>query len=52
MARTTAPLFSLDASGTIAKAITFSKWRGRQYVRRHAIPKNPQSPPRLAFARP
>lgn len=49
MARTTAPLFSLDASGTIAKAITFSKWRGRQYVRRHAIPKNPQSPAQVGI---
>lgn len=44
MARTTAPLFSLDASGTIAGAIVFSKWRGRQYVRRHAIPSNPDLP--------
>jgi hypothetical protein len=43
MARTTAPLFSLDASGTLAKAVVFSKWRGRSYVRRHAIPKNPQT---------
>lgn len=43
MARTTAPLFSLDASGTVAGAIVFSKWRGRQYVRRHTRPKNPQT---------
>lgn len=49
MARTTAPLFSLDASGTIAKALVFSKWRGRQYVRRHAIPKNPQSPSQVGI---
>lgn len=43
MATVKAPLFGLDASGTIAKAIVFSKWKGRQYVRRHAIPANPQS---------
>jgi len=43
MARVSAPLFSLDASGTVANAIVFSKWRGRQYVRRHARPKNPRS---------
>lgn len=43
MARTTAPLFSLDASGSLANSIVFSKWRGRQYVRRHAIPKNPRT---------
>jgi len=34
---------SLDASGTIAGAIVFSKWKGRSYVRRHSIPANPQS---------
>jgi len=43
MASTKAPLFGLDASGTIGKAITFSKWRGRTYVRKHAIPANPKS---------
>jgi len=43
MARTTGPLFSFDASGTIAGAVVFSKWRGRSYVRRHAIPANPRS---------
>jgi hypothetical protein len=49
MARTTAPLFSLDASGTVAKAVVFSKWRGRQYVRRHAIPKNPMTAAQLGI---
>jgi hypothetical protein len=44
MASTKAPLFGLDASGTIGKSIVFSKWKGRTYVRRHAIPSNPQSP--------
>ena len=44
MARTTAPLFSMDASGTVAGAIVFSRWRGRNYVRRHAIPVNPRTP--------
>ena len=44
MASTKAPLFGLDASGSLAKSIVFSKWRGRTYVRRHAIPKNPNSP--------
>jgi len=43
MATVSAPLMSLDASGTIAGAIVFSKWKGRNYVRRHAIPANPQS---------
>ena len=48
MARTTAPLFSLDASGTIAKTIVFSKWKGRAYVRRHAVPSNPRFPLQVA----
>jgi len=43
MARTKGPLFSLDASGTLADTIVFSKWKGRTYVRRHAIPSNPRS---------
>ena len=43
MALTKAPLFGLDASGTIAGAIVFSKWKGRNYVRRHAVPSNPKS---------
>jgi len=43
MAGTKAPLFGLDASGTLGGSIVFSKWRGRTYVRRHAIPSNPKS---------
>lgn len=43
MATTVAPLFGLDASGSLAKAIVFSKWRGRTYVRRHSVPANPKS---------
>ena len=43
MVRVKAPLFSLEASGTIGGCIVYSKWKGRDYVRRHAIPSNPQS---------
>ncbi|MDZ7721674.1 MAG: hypothetical protein U5R06_02310 [candidate division KSB1 bacterium] len=43
MAKVTAPLFSLDASGTIGKAFTFSKWKGRNYVRTRVSPYNPKS---------
>ncbi len=43
MAITKGPLFSLDASGTVGGSIVFSKWKGRNYVRRHAIPANPKS---------
>lgn len=43
MAITKAPLFGLDASGTVGGSIVFSKWKGRTYVRRHAVPSNPKS---------
>lgn len=43
MATVKAPLFSLDARGTVAGAIVFTSWRGRAVVRKHAIPSNPQS---------
>lgn len=43
MAKVTSPLMSLDASGTVADALVFSKWKGRNYVRQHVIPSNPQS---------
>ena len=43
MARVTGPLFSLDASGTIAGAMTFSKWKGINYVRLRVTPANPQT---------
>lgn len=43
MAKTTAPLLSLGASGTIAKTAVFSKWRGIPYVRQHVIPANPNT---------
>ena len=43
MVRVTGPLYSQDASGTIGKVIVFSKWKGRNYVRKHVKPANPQS---------
>lgn len=43
MAKVTGPLMSLDASGSVAKTITFSKWKGRNYVRQLTIPANPQT---------
>lgn len=38
-----APLFSLTASGTIGKALTYSRWKGIKYVRTRVIPQNPRS---------
>lgn len=43
MATVKGPLFSLDAAGSIGKTVVFSKWKGRNYVRRHVIPANPRS---------
>lgn len=38
MAKVTGPLMSLDASGTVAGTITFSRWKGINYVRQRVIP--------------
>jgi hypothetical protein len=48
MATVKGPLFSLDASGAVGGAIVFSKWKGRNYLRRHAIPSNPKSTSQLS----
>lgn len=40
---TLGPLMSLDASGSVAGTITFSKWKGRNYVRQLVTPANPRS---------
>ena len=38
MAKVTGPLMSLDASGTVANTMTFSRWKGINYVRQRVIP--------------
>lgn len=43
MARLTGPLMSLNASGTIAKTLTYGNWKGIAYARTRVIPANPQS---------
>ena len=43
MAKLTAPLFSLRASGTIGDAITYASWKGIQYARTRVVPANPNS---------
>jgi hypothetical protein len=43
MAKVTAPLLSMGASGTIGKTMTFGAWKGRPYVRQRVIPANPKS---------
>ena len=43
MAKTTGPLLSLGASGTVAGVMTFATWRGVPYVRQRVTPANPRS---------
>lgn len=43
MVKVTAPALSLDASGSVAGTMVFSKWKGRNYVRSLVKPKNPRS---------
>lgn len=43
MAKLTGPLFSFTALGTIAKAITYSRWKGVGYARQRVIPANPNT---------
>lgn len=43
MGKTTAPLLSFDARGSIAKTLTFSKWKGKAYARQHVTPANPNT---------
>lgn len=47
MALVNGPLFSLGASGQVGKAIVYSKWKGRDYVREYVIPANPRTMPQI-----
>lgn len=49
MVKVYGPMMSLDASGSLADAITFSKWKGRNYVRERVIPANPKSGPQVGM---
>ncbi len=43
MAKTTAPLLSLGARGTVGGVMTYASWRGIGYVRQTVTPANPKS---------
>jgi len=43
MVKVLGPMMSMEASGTIAKIATFSKWKVRPYVRQRVTPANPKS---------
>lgn len=38
MARVTGPFMSIDASGSIAKTLTASIWKGRNYIKGFSVP--------------
>lgn len=44
MARVNGPFLSLDASGKFASTLVASIWKGRNYMRTHFIPTNPNTP--------
>ena len=48
MAKVFAPFLSIDASGTVAKTLTASKWMGRSYIKERFIPNNPKSSRQVA----
>ena len=43
MAKVTGPLFSLSASGQIAKTLVYGDWKGIDVVRKYVIPANPNT---------
>ena len=43
MARVTGPFFSMDARGSIGKALTAAAWKGIQYIREWFRPQNPKT---------
>lgn len=49
MVRVNGPAFSLEASGQLAGAIVFSKWKGRPYIRELVKPSNPRSGPQVGI---
>lgn len=44
MAKVKAPFLSLSASGTIAKTLVASVWKGVKYMRSYVVPANPRTP--------
>lgn len=43
MAKLIGPLFSLSASGKLAKTLVYSDWKGINYARQYVVPANPNS---------
>ncbi len=47
-ARVFAPFLSIGARGTVAKTLTASVWKGREYMKQRFVPNNPKSPRQVA----
>jgi len=47
MAKTKGPLFSLSASGQLAKTLVYGAWKGHKYARQHIVPSNPRTPDQI-----
>ena len=43
MAKVKGPLFSLSASGQLAKTLVYGVWKGIAWARQHVIPANPKT---------
>ena len=43
MVKVKGQLLSLDAGGSIAKTIIYSKWKGRPYAKKFTLPRNPNT---------
>lgn len=43
MAKLTAPLLSMGATGQIGDSVVFAKWRGIPYARQKVVPANPRT---------
>lgn len=43
MAKTTSPLFGVDAAGQLGDSLVYSSWKGVKYARRYVIPSNPRT---------
>lgn len=49
MVKLKGPSLSLDATGSVADSLTFSKWKGRNYLRRKRTPADPKSDLQVAL---
>lgn len=49
MVKTKAPAISIDARGSLADTVSFGSWKGRTYLRKKALPKQPNSGEQIGY---